>query len=458
MTRKILNALLVLWVALLPLQTRWIVHEAFVAGGTTEFGTVSIYLTDALLLVAAFLALIVFRDRLFRFTMPARETLIVLFAVVALAGFSIMAATDAGLGMNAWSRMLVAVLALFLIVRAKPPLTALAIAVTASAGAESILALFQFFQQSIPASTLFGMAAHAPADQGVAVVETAWGRFLRPYGTLPHPNMLGGWLALGFLMSAALYLRAKEALERAAALLAVLVIETGLFLTFSRSAFVGVGLAFSTFVVVALIRQRERRHPHWHFGFKKTWPDLSARLLKLVCVSVLLVGFLGMVFRPFLDARTSGDSATERRSVAERVAQWEDVGKLFAKHPLFGVGIGNYTKALYEEVDSGREYWDYQPVHNVVALVAVELGVFGLLLLALLVYVVIATLVRLHRRLWKKEHDPEPPFVVLTSLGLLAFFLIGLFDHYLWSLSFGVMTLFLAFALWARSVEEGNRE
>lgn len=454
MLHRILNALLLLWVGLLPLQTRWIAKSAFIAGGATEFGTVSFYLTDALVLAAALLVLFVFREQLFRFTLPAREALIVLFALVLLAGFSLMTATDAGIGFNAWSRMLVGVVVLFLIVRAKPSVTALAIAVTVSAGAESILTLFQFFQQSIPASTLVGMSSQSPATAGVAVVETVWGRFLRPYGTLPHPNMLGGWLTLGFILGTGMYVRAKDALERATALLAVLIIETGLFLTFSRSAFVGVSLAFCTFVVTVLIRQRERRHPHWHRGFHVQWPTLSARLLKLICSSALLLGLLGLAFRPFLDARTSRVNATERRSVAERVAQWSDVEKLFAKHPLFGVGVGNYTKALYAEVDSGREHWDYQPVHNVVALIAVELGVFGLLLLVLLASAVIATLVRLHRKLWHKEHDFEPPFVVLTSVALLAMFFIALFDHYLWSLPFGIIALFLAVAVWARSVDE----
>jgi len=56
---------------------------------------------------------------------------------------------------------------------------------------------FQVLSGSSPDSSLLGIAAKDVATLGVAVVESGDERLMRAYGTFPHPNIFGGYLAIG---------------------------------------------------------------------------------------------------------------------------------------------------------------------------------------------------------------------------------------------------------------------
>jgi O-antigen ligase len=97
---------------------------------------------------------------------------------------------------------------------------------------------------------------------------------------------------------------------------------------------------------------------------------------------------------------------------------------LIKKNWLFGSGIGNYTKTL--AVKEPQRPWYYlQPVHNTFLLVWAETGIFGLLFfIALLGFLFLQSV--------KKKN-----ILSLSILSILA--IIMIFDHYLWSLHFGIL-------------------
>ena len=94
---------------------------------------------------------------------------------------------------------------------------------------------------------------------------------------------------------------------------------------------------------------------------------------------------------------------------------------MIREHPLTGVGIGSFIIELSRRAGEG---YIIEPVHNLLLLAGAELGVPGLLL-------VIALAISFAYRLFKVQ-DPNAILVGATITGLGV---IGLFDHYLWTLA-----------------------
>lgn len=451
--RTAASMLLVLWVALLPLQARFIPHQGFLAGGNWEYGTFSIYLTDVLLL-AAFILLVLSRPKGF-WKLPRGVPGIVPVVVIGIAGasfVSLLQASDIGVALALWMRMLVGVFAWWFILRSPVRLSWIAVGVLASAAIEAIVALLQFMNQHVAGSALFGIAEQFPSTLGVSVIESVLGRFLRAYGTLPHPNMLAGWLVLALVFAIGLYLRSHDKLERSVLLMAFLVTQTGLFLTFSRGAILTWFAVFLLLLTAVLLRERtERLRPGW-LPFHRPHPFLGMKMLKLTIAALLGVGFLTYIFSPLLTVRTGVIGRLERLSVDQRLTQLDDVQRVVERHWIFGTGIGNYTKVLHDEIDSKRDPWEYQPVHNVCLLLFSELGVFGALVVIWAIVAIAGVAIVAHRGKWRRRIDRDIPWLAIGSLLLLTVFLISFVDHYFWSLPFGIMTFWAMFGFWSKSL------
>lgn len=449
------NTALLLWVGLLPLQTRYFLHRGTLGGGLWEYGTLSLYATDILLIIALLAAF-------FSKKTPARQRpkhlpKIVFTGAAALVGvvlFSSMNALDVGVAFGVSCRMIAGLVAAWLLITSEVPLTGYMAAVAVSASLEAVVVLAEFTLQSVPASTLFGLAAHAPAVAGDAVVETTIGRFLRGYGTLPHPNMAAGWLAFGLVASSGLYLRSRDRLERAVILAVFTIISAGLFLTFSRAGLLGWLAILVLLVTGVLLRERWAGHSSWRAIQQRVDLSLGLKMMKLVAVSFLLLGVFLHTFAPLVQGRANTVNRLEKKSIAERTTQIDETKSIFGKYWLFGVGVGNYTKAVHNVIDGGRQSWGYQPVHNVILLATTEIGLAGLCVLLWFLITLIVAAFQEHRRQWSHQQLHDIPWIVIASLGLCLLFLLGLVDHYLWSLPFGIFFSWVAFGLWAKSFTE----
>lgn len=451
---RLSNMLIVLWVFLLPLQTRLFLHQGTLAGGLWEYGTASIYLTD-LLLLSAVLALL-FSPKVRLGGLPKRipRTLVAaLYAVLLTALLSLISSVDIGIAAAAFLRLAAGFVAWWLVTASELSPAALSWTVIASASVQGALAIVQMVQQAVPASTLFGMAVHVPEVAGTAVVETVGGRFLRAYGTLPHPNMLGGWLAFGLILCTGLYLRTHQPMRRVGLLGLFLLMQMGLLLTFSRTAVLTWILVFLGLTLAVFIREYGQHRTGWAIlrGGGDD-PFLGLKMLKLVIASVLLMATFSALFAPLIRVRTAETGRLEERSVQERLTQVNEALSLFWANPLIGVGIGNYTKALYEQVDSTRTSWQYQPVHNVYLLLLAELGVIGTLVFVWAIVVIVTISLRVHREHWRRVQPHGIPWVAISGMALLALFLMSFLEHYFWTLQFGVMGTWLAIGLWTKSL------
>lgn len=287
---------------------------------------------------------------------------------------------------------------------------------------QAVLALYQFLTQTTFSNKYLGLAVHNPEQAGTAVIEAASGRWLRAYGGLDHPNILGGVLVIALIIAA--YLLAKKKLLndfKAVAESILLFIFYffalfALFFSFSRTAWLAFILGLLTLLITFLI-QRDR----WALG----------RLIAVFLFSALLLAIAATPYWELVQTRIKADTRLEQKSLSERTEYVDQVKTVIAKNWVFGSGIGNYTVVLEKQDSSAKSAWEYQPVHNLFLLLWAEGGIFALIFFLLfLVYLI-----------KKDRRDDFSPalFVVLIVLMI--------FDHWLLSLPFGLLFLFLILGL-----------
>lgn len=218
---------------------------------------------------------------------------------------------------------------------------------------------------------------------------------LRASGTLPHPNILGGFMVFGLLMTYYLWgISQKRGWINGAILLQTFC----LFITYSRSAiFVG---ALTTVVWVGLMWLREKKFPTLF------WISAASALLSLGLLYPQIFHRGGIVSYN----QVSQSSDTLRMTV-------QDVGLAMIKaHPFLGVGFNNYMLAFSTFAQGLPATY----IHNVYLHLCVEIGLLGTL-----AFVVFCALILVKG--WKKRDQPEAVTCLCIFAGLL---LIGMADFY----------------------------
>lgn len=258
-----------------------------------------------------------------------------------------------------------------------------------------------------------------PSIRGASVVQLSDGlRVLRAYGTLPHPNILGGFVLLCLLGPVSFLMT-----DRKTNIPALLLYTLGLILilfSFSRSAWLGLGAFLGILLLKSKFIHRER-------------------LVLLLAASFLTVVLTLYPLRDLVFTRISGAPVqTEQLSTFGRAWLTQQAVAMIQTHPISGVGIGSFLLELAEYAVEGAII---EPVHSVVLLAGAELGMFGLvLLLALFISVAVVTI------------QARRPQLILMGAVLAGLGVISLFDHYLWSIAPGRLMLGLALGLWAGQV------
>jgi len=283
---------------------------------------------------------------------------------------------------------------------------------------QAVIGIGEFFSQSTALTIPLGLTWPGnllPSLRGASVVLLADGaRWLRAYGTLPHPNLLGGFTLAMFSGPLTLFLRPNRQRDLALALfILALVLMT---LTFSRNAALGLAL-----LGVGLFLNRNKLN--------------SKKLIALALTSMGTLFLLFLFLLPLFRSRLGAEQVyTEQASNYTRFWLMQRALELIQKRPLLGSGIGSFSLALSQHV---AEFYQIEPVHNVPLLVASELGIPGILLLCGLV----VTLVKSGFRL--KSPGTIVYYSALIGLGATSFF-----DHYLWTLAPGRILLAAMLGLW----------
>ncbi|HJS20464.1 MAG TPA: O-antigen ligase family protein, partial [Anaerolineales bacterium] len=255
-----------------------------------------------------------------------------------------------------------------------------------------------------------------PSIRGASVVQLQNGlRILRAYGTLPHPNILGGFALICLLGPLSLFM-SDQKIHVPALILYTLGLSLIVF-TFSRSAWLGV----AAFLFILLLKPK---HLEWR------------RVILLIAVSVItivitLYPLQELVFTRFSNAPVQ----TEHLSTFGRAWLTEQSLDMIRANPLFGVGIGSFILKLAEGAVEGAII---EPVHNVFLLFGAELGILGQLIIAALTISIASKIIK-----------AQKPKAILAGATLTGLGVISMFDHYFWSIPPGRLMLGFVLGLWA---------
>lgn len=294
---------------------------------------------------------------------------------------------------------------------AAPPLRWIVSVLSAGLFWNSFLAFGQVALQHDLGLRFLGEFPLDPSRSGISIVQAEGVRWLRPYGLLPHPNMLGGFLIIG-LLAAFAWTMNRRRLVWAVGVFLVLPGLWALLLTFSRSAWLG--LAAGGFTALPLLIRGRLLHR-----------VTSGRLIITIGAVLLVAGLFALLYYPFLVSRVGvGSESIELRSVSDRTVYAAFAVRAIGERPITGVGMGNFPwrASYYLQFTS----FDLQgePVHQVFLLAWAELGLVGLILTILALMLGIEAVLR-------REVDPSRTALLA---GVIALIVVGLFDHYPWTL------------------------
>ncbi len=298
---------------------------------------------------------------------------------------------------------------------------ALFAAFAASATFQAIIAIVQFYYQKSIGLWFLGEVLITQTTAGIARVDIGGVKFLRAYGTLPHANILAGFLVMGLIACAYLYLSAPRghAVRHGAVAVSTFLILVALVLTFSRSGWIVAGVSVLVTLAYAFWNGELRRRAGWFLG-------------------VVLVSSAAIALSLGWAVSARAGFAKGEFSIDHRVFYNEMGLMLVREHPQ-GVGIGNEVlQAAEEGLFQGKgltQPWLWQPVHNIYILIADELGGAGLLLFLAILFLVMR----------RTRFSSAPDVFALFMLASLLLF--GAVDHFPWDLHAGRLMFWVAFGI-----------
>lgn len=386
----------------LPWQTRLIFFETIVGGIASPFGIVSLYATEVLLLLGGLLTLLFARPRIDR---AYHWSVWLITGVFLASALSLLVTPNVALSLNALCHLGAASGLFILLLDKDIQLKPILFAFGAGLIAPVVLAFWQVIFDASSASTVLGLAERNAEVLGDSITVKNGVRELRAYGSFPHPNIFGGYLAVAVLAVRELLSKKGSERERRLLLGIMLFLVTGLVFTWSRSALLGLFLGMGLAAFVSYAKNKAK-----------------ARLAIIpLAVGVIAGVWLMSIFAPSAIESIRGGGVTEEQALSERVSQYYKYPLVIGDSWLLGSGIGAYVIDAFE---SGACYsWDCQPVHNVPLLIIAEVGVIGLLLLAFWLY----SIGRINF-----TRFPNPDALVAFAMGNVLLVII-FFDHYLWS-------------------------
>ena len=296
---------------------------------------------------------------------------------------------------------------------------------------QALLAIFQALLQRSLSLGILGESVIAPDVLGVAKFEFASQKFIRAYGTFPHPNVLGFFLL--FALAAGFWLIIKKKYKNNLFLkislpLGMILITLGILFSYSRS------IVASTLILllVVIVSYREQIID----AYKTCCSKMKIHYLFQGMIALSIIFATLFVTYNVLAPRLcitgcEGDSAFDLR-----VLYNEHARSIIAENPLIGVGPGNFVPALQNSHEGRFAPWEIQPVHNVYLLITSEVGLVGLVVF---LSIIVSITLRSQIGFWDIFKNP-----FVTLFFLLIF--IGFLDHYFWTLPQGQALFWLALA------------
>lgn len=264
----------------------------------------------------------------------------------------------------------------------------------------------------------------------------------RPAGPYGDPNYYARVLILAFSAAAFLGVGRTRRREQAFWMAAAGLIALGILFTYSRGGMLTLGAVVFLLVVV-------RRLP-------VNPVTIGIGVLGLIALIPTNVGQRFLTIESLFEPSQMVDASTEKRQ------QLLVVGlRIFADHPLVGVGAGNFGSQYPAYANTvGLTSLDFTPMgvrqypHNLYLEMATETGLLGLVTFGGAIAIALAALFRARRTLLARGEHANAALVTAIAFGIIGYLVASLFLHagyprYLW--------LFLGLASAAIGLTEEER-
>jgi O-antigen ligase len=262
--------------------------------------------------------------------------------------------------------------------------------------------------------TTLGEFPYNLSVEGASIIRAGSETLVRPYGLLPHPNIVAGILLIGCLAAASWVLAARR-WQRYVGSVILAIGVFALLLTFSRAAWGGFALGLGVIALMSLRRLRQ------------FWGAIAvAAILMLIAVTVFYAQY-----RPFIVARTGeGQESVELRSISDRIVFTDFALRSIGERLLVGVGAGNFPWRASAYLQS--TFYDLRGdnVHHVLLSVWAELGTVGLVLM---IVAIISASAAAFRQVRAETFEGQPYRLALLAI-FVALFAVGWLDHYPYTL------------------------
>jgi hypothetical protein len=430
------------------------------------------------------------------------DKLFLVISLVPLVGFillNISFASSPIVAFSKWLKVFEFVLFGFYIIKTRPSFSRALWCLSVAILYSSIIAIAQFFLQHSVGGLLWflGERTFDITTPGIARAQffpfiiSNSREILRAYATFPHPNVLGGFLAIGLPLVSTLLIKHQritnlyeftnafrilkklrgsenqrirksdisdysdasdiphfrkseysEFSEQFVGLirnsmiiylwLVMLAGIPALFFTFSRSAWIA-------FIILFLIL----KFKDWELF--RNWKLEIRNLLPLVGFMALLGFFLLPYFKTMTLDSESVFVRNELNSAAISMIfpSFNELSTINYEHIFVGVGLGNFLVELPKYYPH-RDIFFLQPIHNIFLLVLSETGVIGFILFCWLI-----SSIYLNKELKIKNYGITQKFPLsIIHYSLFIILLLGLVDHYPLTLQQGqlLFTFLVAFA------------
>lgn len=274
-------------------------------------------------------------------------------------------------------------------------------AIGAFALIEAIIAIILYFLPTYTAVRLLSALGRVGYPTGWGVlryVENNPELPLRAVGTSIDPNVLGGSLIIAIAILTPQLFAQKPFLPRYLVLPALGILWLCLYLTYSRSALIGLVAAL---MILGFLRYRA--------------------IFALIAIAVMFLLFLPQA-QPYLERLQAG-LAGKDLATRMRFGEYKDALILISRYPWFGVGFSGTP-----DIDI------YIGVSSLYLLMAEYMGIPGVAVFL----TIVGRFFSLFLEKWKAAaSDPEMEAILMGLVGAIGGALIGgIFDHYFFNLDF----------------------
>ncbi len=303
------------------------------------------------------------------------------------------------------------------------------IAITTGALLQAVIAIVQSLWSRSIGLHILGESPLSLSMPGVAVFIADGTKYLRAYGATPHPNILAVFLyvvslVLVIIMFYDLYPRIAI---RRFIWMTYPIVLWALFLTYARTI---LGVWCMVMAVMGI----------WVWYMRTQFSLAQRSRAWRIWIATFVIG-ISFLASHWIQVQSRIHIDFQEEAVTERLFYNKVAGKATESKPVLGLGMGQFVPHLVVQYPN-YPVSIYQPVHNVYLLISSELGVAGVLLFSIFIVELIARFVRQARNGWSLGHS----MLLCAVIGIL---LMGLLDHFLWTLQQGSFVMWIIFAIMA---------